>query len=171
MDSNITEDVPGGIPDYNSMDAGPPPQLDDTAEGDVSPLELPPSVLAADDAPEQDPQDHASLRRKHSSVWFKTAEKITTPPADEVGFLDDIMNELSRGAPTDGVPEASTTRSQSITTLQRQRNEYYEQAFAIRESQHRAYNTARVRVSHDVLTIIAIRTNIAVSLYKSLHPQ
>jgi hypothetical protein len=142
-------------------------------------------MLAPDDSPEQDQQDNSSLRRKHSSVWFKAAEKIATPPADEVGFLDDIMNELSRGAPTDGAPEASvpvaeasvpvaeasTTRSQSITTLQRQRNEYYEQAFAIRESQNRAYNTARARVSHDVLTIVNIRTNITVSLYSSLHPE
>ncbi|KAL1953133.1 hypothetical protein VTO42DRAFT_3568 [Malbranchea cinnamomea] len=125
------------------------------------PVGSPTSITFQEDLPRprEQQQQRRVVRPKTSGVWFKQAEKITLNPAPSSSHVDDITNDLPRGAPTDGDPEAHLERTPSQMERARRRSQYYDDAFALRSSN----NNPRNRVNQDAVVLVRIKTNVTVS--------
>ncbi|EER26912.1 hypothetical protein D8B26_005527 [Coccidioides posadasii str. Silveira] len=82
-----------------------------------------------------------------------------SPPMSASRRNDEISSELHRGAPTDD----TRLKNDSIKTpgqieLAKQRNQYYNEAFGLREP----YHTSRNRVNHDSIIVVDMKTNLQV---------
>ncbi|WEW54637.1 hypothetical protein PRK78_000057 [Emydomyces testavorans] len=71
----------------------------------------------------------------------------------------EISKELHRGAPTDDTRlKNDLMKTPSQIELARQRNQYFNEAFGLRES----YHSSRQRVNHDSIIVIEIKTNLQI---------
>ena len=126
---------------------------------DLSQKENTPPTESPVSRPHSQPQPptDAPIKRAKSSAWFKRAEKMASRDSPS-RYINDITNDLIRGAPTDGVPEAHSPRSAGEQEVARRRTQYYDDAFAVRET----YNTSRNRVNQDAVVVVQIKTNATV---------
>lgn len=74
---------------------------------------------------------------------------------------DEMMRELDRGAPTDDTRvKRSLAETPRQRELARQRTQYFNDAFGLREP----YHSSRNRVNQDSIVVVEIKTNIQVKL-------
>ncbi|EEP78066.1 predicted protein [Uncinocarpus reesii 1704] len=91
---------------------------------------------------------------KQSKLVPKQQESPAIPASTR---NDELSRELHRGAPTDDTRlKHSLISSPGQRELARQRNQYFNEAFGLREP----YHTSRHRVNQDSIVVVEIKTNL-----------
>ena len=127
--------------------------------------------VATRDLPTPEPkQGEKRVRPKNSGkVWYeKFTESLrgghpkatrADTPEPFTPHIETIMDDLRRGAPTNGfVDDPSPCRPENVQ-LCRQRSQYYSDVFAVRESPQNVRN----RVNQEAMIVVTITTSLSVS--------
>ena len=115
-----------------------------------------------------EPEKEKKVNHKNSgTVWFqkfyrKGNSKPTRADTPEpfTPHIETIMDDVSRGAPTNGyVNNPGPARPENVL-LSRQRSQYYSDVFAVRESPWNVRN----KVNQNATIVVTITTNVCVSI-------
>ncbi|ODH29718.1 hypothetical protein ACO22_03688 [Paracoccidioides brasiliensis] len=103
--------------------------------------------------PESDSAKKAN-RRLHDGPGKSTSTTATSTGV-KANDTNAVTKELTRGAPTDGVPIHALSKSSSHQEVAKKRSQYFNDVFTDREP----YHTPRHRINQDSIVVIEVKTN------------